>query len=114
MAVLMASHTRSVNGLADEDLGRHRGGVGHAGAADGLDQRLLNDALLDVERQLARALLGSAPADAVGKAGNVGELLGLHPLALFGNGSGTVICALGDRAHMLNFGRVNHGDLPFL
>ena len=22
--------------------------------------------------------------------------------------------ALGDRAHMLNFGRVNHGDLPFL
>ena len=84
--------------------------MGHAGAADGLDQRLLNDALLDVERQLARALLGSTPADAVGKAGNVGELLGLHPLALFG----TVICALGDRAHMLNFGRVNHGDLPFL
>ena len=105
---------RLKNGLADEDLGRHRGGVGHAGAADGLDQRLLNDALLDVERQLARALLWSAPADAVGKAGNVGELLGLHPLALFGDGSGTVICALGDRAHMLNFGRVNHGDLPFL
>ena len=88
--------------------------MGHARAADGLDQSLLNDALLDVERQLAGALLGRAPADAVGEAGNIGDLLGLDPLALFGDRGRTVICALRNGAHMLHFGRVNHNDLPFL
>jgi len=105
---------RLENGLADEDLARHGGGVGHARAADGLNERFLNDALLDVERQLAGALLGRAPANAVGKAGDIGDLLGLHPLALFGNRGRTVICALCDGAHMLHFGRINHSDLPFL
>ena len=37
------------NGLADENLGSHSGGVGHAGAADGLDQSLFDDAVLDVQ-----------------------------------------------------------------
>ena len=88
--------------------------MGHARAADGLDQSLLNDALLDIERQLAGALLRRAPADAVGEAGNIGDLLGLDPLALFGDRGRTVICALRNGAHMLHFGRVNHNDLPFL
>ena len=84
--------------------------MGHAGAAQGFHQRFLNDAVLDVEGQLAGALLGCAPAHTMGKAGDVADFLGLHPLALFGDGSGTMICALGDGAHMLNFGRVNHMD----
>ena len=50
--------------------------MGHAGAADGFHQGLLNDAVLDVQRQLAGTLLGSAPADAVGQAADVGDLLG--------------------------------------
>ena len=72
----------------------HSGGMGHAGAADGLHQGFLNDAVLHVQGQLAGALLGSAPADAMGKAGDVGDLLGLDPLALLGDGGGAVISAL--------------------
>ena len=105
---------RFENGLADQYLGSHGSRMGHARAADGLDQSLLNDALLDVERQLAGALLGRAPADTVGKAGNIGDLLGLDPLALFGDRGRAVICALCDGTHMLDFGRINHNDLPFL
>ena len=56
----------------------------------------------------------AANADAVGKAGNIPDLLGLYPLALLGNGSRTVISALGDRTHMLYFRRVDHSDdVPF-
>ena len=82
--------------------------MGHAGAAQGLDQRLLNDTVLDVEGELAGALLGSAPAHAVGEAGDVLNFLGLDPLALLGEGGGTVVRALGDGAHVLHFGRVDH------
>ena len=49
-----------------------------------------------------------------GEAGNIGDLLGLDPLALFGDRGRTVICALRNGAHMLHFGRVNHNDLPLL
>ena len=84
--------------------------MGHAGAADGLHQRLLNDAVFDVQRQLAGALLGSAPADAVGEAGNIGDLLGLDPLALLGDGSRTVISALGDGTHMLYLSGIDHSE----
>ena len=101
------------NGLADQDLRCHSGGVGHAGAADGLNQGLFDDAVLDVQGQLAGALLGCAPAHAVGEAGNILDLLGLNPFALFGDGSRAVICALGDRTHVLNFRSVNHIVLPF-
>ena len=52
-------------GFARQDLRSHSGGMRHAGAADRFHERLLHDALLDVERQLAGALLGSTPADAV-------------------------------------------------
>ena len=56
---------RLQNGLAGQDLARHGGGMGHAGAADGLHQRFLDDALFHVQRQLAGALLRRAPANAV-------------------------------------------------
>jgi hypothetical protein len=46
----------------------------------------------------------------MGKAGNVADLLSLNPLALFGNGSRAVICALSNGTHMLNFGRIDHVD----
>ena len=84
--------------------------MGHAGAADGLHQRLLNDAVLDIQRQLAGALLGGAPAHAVGKTGNIGDFLGLDPLALLGDGSRTVISALGDGTHMLYLSGIDHSE----
>ena len=88
--------------------------MGHAGAADGLHQRFLDDAVLHVQRQLAGALLRGAPAHTVGKTGDVGDLLGLHPLALLRNGRRSVISALGHGTHMLNFSRIDHSsDLPF-
>ena len=87
--------------------------MGHAGAADGLHQSLLNDALLDVQGQLAGTLLGSTPADTVGKTADVLDLLSLDPLALFGDGSGAVVGTLGHGAHILYFCTVNHGKIPF-
>ena len=101
------------DGLADEDLAGHGGGVGHAGAAQGLHQGLLDDALLDVQGQLAGALLGSAPAHAVSEAGDILDLLGLDPFPFLGDGSGTMVSALGNRAHVLNFGRIDHGESSF-
>jgi hypothetical protein len=79
---------RLQNGLAGQNLGGHGGGMGHAGAAEGLDQRLFDDPVFDVQGQLARALLRRAPADAVGQAGDVRDFLGLHPLPLSGIGAG--------------------------
>ncbi len=97
-----------------QDLAGHGGGVGHAGAAQSLHQGLLDDAVLDVQGQLAGALLGSAPADTVGEAADVLDLLGLDPLTLLGDGGGAVICALGNGAHVLYFGGINHEILlPF-
>ena len=87
--------------------------MGHAGAADGLHQSFLNDALLDVQGQLAGTLLGSTPADTMGKAADVLDLLGLNPLALFGNGSGAMVGTLSHGAHILYFCTVNHGKFPF-
>ena len=91
-----------------QDLSGHSGGVGHAGAADGLHQSLLDDAVFDVQGQLAGTLLRGAPAHAVGQAADVGDLLGLDPLALLGNGRGAVVGALGDRTHVLYFAGVDH------
>ena len=104
---------RLKDGLADENLGSHRGGMGHAGAADRLDQSFFDHAVFDVERQLAGALLRRAPAHTVGETGNVLDFLCLDPFALFGNGRGAMICALGNRTHMLYFSRINHKSLPF-
>ena len=90
------------NGLLREDLGGHGGGVGHARTADGLDKGLLDDALLDVEAQLAGTLLRGAPAHTVGVAGDVLKLLGLYPCTLFGDRRRTVVCTLGHGAHTLD------------
>ena len=96
------------DGLAGKDLGGHGGGVGHARAADGLDEGLLDDALLDVKRKLAGTLLRGAPTHTVREARDVGNLLGLDPLALLGDGCGAVIRALGDGAHILDFCGILH------
>ena len=81
----------------------HSGGVCHTGTADGLNECFLDDTVLNVEGELARALLRCTPAHTVGVCGNVGDLFCLNPLALFGNGSRTVITTLVYYAHMLNF-----------
>ena len=94
---------RLKDGLTGKNLGGHGCGVGHARAAEGLDEALLDNALLDVERKLACALLRGAPADTVREAGDVLDLLCLDPLALLRDGRRAVVCALGDRAHVLHF-----------
>ena len=55
------------NGLAGKDFRSHRGAVGHTGAAEGFDQRFLDHAVFDVQREFAASLLRSAPADTVGQ-----------------------------------------------
>ena len=42
------------------------------------------------------------------KTADVLDFLRLHPLALFGDGSGTVVGPLGDRTHHFNFVRILH------
>jgi hypothetical protein len=79
--------------------------VGHTGAAEGFNQSFFDNTVFNVKGKLAAALLGSAPADTVGITGNIGDLLGLDPSALFGNGSGTVVGAFCYNAHSLNFVR---------
>jgi hypothetical protein len=68
---------------------------------------------LDVERQLAGALLRRAPADAVRKTGNVLDFLGLHPLALFGDGSRDHDTRPWQPGTYADFRSVNHKILPF-
>ena len=99
---------RLENRLADENLRGHCGGVGHARAADRLDEGFLDHAVLDVQRELAGSLLRRTPAHAVRVAADVLYLLCLHPLPLFGNRRRTVVAPLHERALMLNFSRVDH------
>ena len=88
--------------------------MSHAGAADSLDQSFLDDAVLHVQGQLAGALLGSAPADAVRETGNVLDFLCLDPLGFLGDRGCAVLRTLGYRAHHFNFFCVNHVEqTPF-
>ena len=48
----------------------------------------LDDAVLDVQAQLAGALLGSTPAHTLGVAADILNFIRLDPLALFGDGRG--------------------------
>ncbi len=114
----MASHTRSVFSASRMVL---PGRISLAMAAEWvmpeqpmrLDQGLLDDAVLDVEGQLAGALLRRAPADAVRQAGDVLDFLGLHPFALFGDGRGTVVGSLRHADHFFNFAGILHGSSSF-
>ena len=102
-----------VIGAGMEDLGSHCRGVSHTGAAQGLYQSFFDDAFLDIQGQLAGTLLRCAPAHTVGETADVLNLLCLDPLALFGNGSRTVVSTLTNGAHMLYFCAVNHCKNPF-
>ena len=75
----------------------------HAGAADRLDESFLNDALLDIEGELAGTLLRCAPANTVRISGNIFHFPGLDPLRFFRNGSRAVMYALMNDAHILYF-----------
>ena len=88
--------------------------MGHAGAADGLHQRFLDDAVFHVQAQLARALLRRAPAHTVGVTGDVFDSLRLDPLALFRDGRGAVIRALGDADHVFHFFGILHFGFPLI
>ena len=80
----------------------------HTGAAERLDQRLFNDAVFDIERQLAGALLRSAPAHAVRKTADILDFFCRNPLALFGDGSRSVVGTLGNTAHFVDFCGIDH------
>ena len=71
-------------GLADQMLAGYRRSMGGAGTAGSLNQGLDDDAVLDVEGQLASALRRRAAAHAVGKTGNLADVLDLDPAALNG------------------------------
>ena len=77
--------------------------MGHTRTADSLYKSLFYNAVFNVERKFARALLGSAPTHTVSKAADVGNLLCLYPLSFFGNGGGTVFGSFGNANHILNF-----------
>ena len=66
----------------------------HSGASDCLYESLLDDTVLNVEGQLAAALLRSAPADTVCITGNIADLLSAYPLCFFRNRCSAVIAGL--------------------
>ena len=77
--------------------------MSHAGTADGFNEGFFDDAVFDVQGQLAGALLRSTPAYTVSQAADVFDFLGLYPFAFFRNRCRTVICAFRDGTHILNF-----------
>jgi hypothetical protein len=81
--------------------------VSHTGATDGFNESFFDDTFLNVERELASALLRRTPAHTVSIGGNVGDLLCLDPLAFFRDRSGTVLGTLGNAAHVFYFVRIN-------
>ena len=91
------------DGLARQDFRSHGGGVRHARAAQRLDQAFLDDAVLHVQRQLAGALLGCAPAHTVGQAGDVYDFFRFHPFAFFRDGSRSVVGTFLYNTHVFNF-----------
>ena len=95
-------------GLAREDFRCHGGGVGHTRATEGLDEGFLDDAVLDIEGQFAASLLRGAPADTVGKAGDVLDFFCMHPLSFLRNRGVGVVGAFCNAAHLLHFFCVNH------
>ena len=102
------------NRFAGQDLARHSGGMRHARAADGLYQRLFNDALLYVQRQLAGALLRRAPAHAMRQAADVSDLIRLYPLPLLGDGRRAVVRPFRERTHPFYFMRIRHSVMLLL
>ena len=88
--------------------------MGHAGAADGFHQRFFDDAVLDVQAQLARTLLRRAPAHTVGITRDVLDFLRLNPLSLFRDGRGAVVRALGDADHVFHFFGILHFGFPLI
>src|SRR5699024_11570975 len=76
-------------------------------------QGLLDDAVLDVQAQIAGALLRSAPAHAVGVAADVLNFVRLDPFALFRDGRRAVLGAFGDGAHGFDLCRIRHNFLSF-
>ena len=86
-----------------EDLSRHRRGVRHAGAADRLDEGFLDDAVLDVERELASALLRCAPANTMREAADILDVLGFDPFAFLRDWSSAVMNFLRYTCHVFHF-----------
>ena len=76
--------------------------MSHAGAADGLNQSFLDDAFLNVQGELAAALLRSTPAYTMSQAADILNLLGLYPLALFWNWSWTMVYFFCNASHVFN------------
>ena len=75
----------------------------HARAADRLNEGFLDDAVFDVERQLAGTLLRSSPANSVRQAADVLDVLGFYPFAFFRNRGSTVMYFLCYACHIFHF-----------
>ena len=68
--------------------------MSHAGAADGLNQSLFDNAVLNIQSQFAGTLLRCTPADTVCETGNVLDLLGMYPFPSSGIGAGSCFAPL--------------------
>ncbi len=79
----------------------------HPAAANRLNERFLDNAVFDVQRQLACALLWSAPAHAVGQARDVGYFFNLGPTAFLWDRRRAVIRPFGNYTHLFNFMRMH-------
>ena len=78
-------------------------GVCHAGAPKGLNQRLLDNALLHIQGQLTCALLRSTPAHTVCQTGNILYLFRLNPFRFFWDRSTAMMNALCHWTHFFYF-----------
>ena len=115
----MASHTRSVFSASRMVLPMR---ISEAMAAEWVipEQPMVSTSassmmpFLMFRVSLQAPLLRGAPADTVGKAGDIGDFLGLHPPPLLRDGSRAVVSALGHRTHMLYFRSIDHGNDSFL
>ncbi len=83
----------------------------HAGAAKRFNQSFLDDAVFNIQRELASTLLRCTPAHAMCKTGNIFDFLRFNPLRLFRNRSCAVLRALSNRAHHFDFFCVDHLSL---
>ena len=66
----------------------------------------------NIKGELAGALLGCAPAYAVSKTGNIGDLLCAYPQTLLRYRGGFVLCAFCNAEHFFNLMGVLHIRLP--
>ena len=89
--------------FAGQMLPSHCRAMGSAGTAGGLHQGLLDNAVFNIQRELAAALLRGAPANTMGKAADIPNLLDLDPVSLLRQLGRAVALGTGHFFHAFHF-----------